>query len=94
MPTSHVKFQCTLQLHAGKLAHRRCDWRAVENPEHLTGEWTQRIATRTFFFKKKCQRKMTVVQWRSHVVDLMNDLDDILAARGREVSAVPAHQFE
>ncbi|DBA80626.1 TPA: hypothetical protein ACH3X1_007876 [Trebouxia sp. C0004] len=33
-------------------------------------------------------------QWRSHVVDLMNDLDDILAARGREVSAVPAHQFE
>ncbi len=42
----------------------------------------------------KHQWKMAVMQWRSHVVDLVNDLDDILAARGREVSAVPAHQFE
>jgi hypothetical protein len=47
-----------------------------------------------FMAKEKHQRKMAVVQWRSHVVDLMNDLDDILAARGREVSALPAHQFE
>ncbi len=47
-----------------------------------------------FMAKEKHEWNTAVVQWRSHVVDLMNDLDDILAARGREVSAVPAHQFE
>ncbi|KAL3145911.1 hypothetical protein ABBQ38_015279 [Trebouxia sp. C0009 RCD-2024] len=33
-------------------------------------------------------------QWRSHVVDLLSDIDEVLAARSREVSVTPAHQFE
>lgn len=34
------------------------------------------------------------MQWRSHVVDLLSDIDEVLAARSREVSVTPAHQFE
>lgn len=37
---------------------------------------------------------LCAMQWRSHVVDLLIDLDDVLAARGREVAVTPAHEFE
>ena len=34
------------------------------------------------------------VQWRSLVVEVMSNIDEVLAARNREVSATPAHEFE
>ena len=33
------------------------------------------------------------LQWRSHVGDLLQDIDDILAARSRETIALPAQHF-
>lgn len=38
-------------------------------------------------------RQHACLQWRSHVGDLLQDLDDVLAARGRETAAMPAHHF-
>lgn len=34
------------------------------------------------------------VQWRNHVVDLLGDIEEVLAARSREASVTPGHQFE
>ena len=77
------------------MAQQKCKRMAVETPEHLTAEWTQCMAKGLHSMaKEKHEWKLAVVQWRSHVVDLMTDLDDMLAARGREVSAVPALQFQ
>ena len=35
---------------------------------------------------------LPATQWRSHVVDLLGDIDEVLAARSREVSDTSAHQ--
>ena len=74
------------------LQHRSCVTRTYDALTKPVTHWRPIETTCTIPLLRFIKRSYAV-QWRSHVADLMNDLDDVLAARSREVAATPTHQF-